>query len=93
MGFKLNLDADRNGTHLQGYVELTYANIVAAFGEGETDGDKTTQEWSFESDNGEVFTLYDWKTYSTPQHKYRWHVGGHTNPDKFISWIRQVVGG
>ena len=38
-----------NGTGLQGYVNTTYADIVAAFGEPTyTHGDKTNVEWNLE---------------------------------------------
>lgn len=65
-----------NGTHLQGYVNTTYAQLVALFGQGMGAGDKTTQEWILEFDNGAVATIYDWKECCTPEGMYAWHVGG-----------------
>jgi hypothetical protein len=89
------MDADGNGTHLQGHVSLTYSDIKEAFGEGFSDGEKVTQEWVFESDTGAVFTLYDWKNDSTPTCEYRWHIGGHSDKEleKFIAWITKTVRG
>ena len=93
--FKLNMDADTNGTHLQGKIRLQHSDLVAAFGEGDDCGDKTTQEWMFESDTGEVFTLYDWKTESTPKGLYDWHIGGHSGKglNDFMSWLHKTVCG
>ena len=93
--FKLNMNADVNGTHLQGYVSLTYSDIVKAFGAGDDCGDKTTQEWTFESKTGAVFTLYDWKNDSTPTREYRLHIGGHSDKEltEFIAWITKTVRG
>lgn len=65
-----------NGTHLQGYVRTTYAQLVDLFGEGVGAGDKTTQEWILEFNDGTVATIYDWKEYETPEYLYDWHVGG-----------------
>lgn len=94
MGFKLNQDADPSGTCLQGKITLRHADIVAAFGEGIDGGDKTTQEWTFEGPKGQTFTLYDWKTSSTPTGSYDWHIGGHSGQDLsgFKSWLKAKVG-
>lgn len=94
--FRLNMNADANGTHLQGHVSLKHDDIVEVFGEGDDCGDKTTQEWVFESVDGKaVFTLYDWKTEVTPKGDYRWHIGGHSDFGlaEFIAWITKQVRG
>jgi hypothetical protein len=65
-----------SGTHLQGYVNTTYDNLVALFGNSLGSGDKTTQEWILEFDDGTVATIYDWKEYDTPMGRYDWHIGG-----------------
>jgi hypothetical protein len=78
-----------NGTGLQGYVNTTYADIVAAFGEPTyTHGDKTNVEWNLEFviklqdapgsfiEEVVVATIYDWKRPSIPMGEYDWHIGG-----------------
>jgi hypothetical protein len=65
-----------SGTCLQGYVTITYAELVAALGEPHmTYGDKTTAEWAFQYGDA-VFTIYDYKEDRTPTGVYSWHLGG-----------------
>jgi hypothetical protein len=65
-----------NGTSFQGYLTITYAELCQFLGDPHCDGDKTTAEWCFITDKGVVFTIYDYKTGSTPLGDYDWHVGG-----------------
>lgn len=68
---------DNNGTSLQGYITISYKELVKAFGKPHwTDGDKTTAEWCFKTVEGVVFTIYDYKNCSTPRGEYLWHIGG-----------------
>ena len=67
------------GTSLQGYTKTTFAALVATMGKPHSrNGDKTTVEWSWKLENGESFTVYDWKERSTPEGIYMWHIGGHS---------------
>lgn len=40
--------------------------------------DKVNYEWEMETDNGDVFTVYDWKEYRPlDEHEIvEWHIGG-----------------
>ena len=40
--------------------------------------DKTTHEWEMETDDGDVFTVYDWKEYRSidSDEEIEWHIGG-----------------
>jgi len=52
------------GTSLKGHLTLPYERMVEVFGEPHSrgwDGDKTDVEWAFETSEGIVFTLYNWK--------------------------------
>jgi hypothetical protein len=61
--FRVNSDADSCGTSLQGYIEGNYQKMVELFGEPiESDGYKVSSEWIFESETGDVVTVYDWKS-------------------------------
>tara|TARA_R110000787_G_scaffold277160_1_gene386326 strand:- start:742 stop:1056 length:315 start_codon:yes stop_codon:yes gene_type:complete len=103
--FKLSQDADVGGTHLQGYVTLPPAALVDKFGRGESfDGYKTSGEYSFESEDGEVFTVYDWKTTElycpdgipvdqlwSSWDPFQFNVGGKSNAIDFITWLEAQV--
>jgi hypothetical protein len=70
-----------NGTSLKGYIHTTYQELVDKLGEPRVDfcGDgKVTCEWIVEDSEGNIGTIYDWKTGSTPKGSYDWHIGGHT---------------
>ena len=48
----------------------------------ENDGEnKTNIEWHMELENGNVFTIYDWKYYCTldMDSNVEWHIGGHSS--------------
>lgn len=94
MNIKCNNNADRNGTSLQGYITLSFADLVATFGQPEeSDGYKVSTEWTFEADNGQVFALYDYKDTnlydkglpSVEQFRalrsFEWHIGANGNSD------------
>ena len=83
-----------NGTCLQGYIQFPPKALVMIFGEpDESDGYKVSGEYVFEDDNGNVITLYDWKSTSlydsgpSPQdfwnseQMYNFHIGGHNKDD------------
>lgn len=72
-----------NRTHLQGTIEVSYEDLLCAFGEpNQFSGDKTDWEWIIES-GGVVATIYNWKDgpkwgYNrTPKEIKKWNVGGY----------------
>ena len=89
------------GTCLQGYLEspVTANQIIAVFGPGLGESDKTQYEWRFDDDEGGVWTVYDWKNYGglDPDTAYDWHIGGfHGRVEgyqKFRKWFLEKVGG
>lgn len=77
--WKKALPGASNMTCYQGEVNTNYARLVEVFGEPhytESGDGKVTAEWVIEF-NGEVATIYDWKTGKTPMNDYSWHIGGH----------------
>ena len=88
------------GSSLKGYLAtgIKFNDLYKAFGEPtfrpKDSGDgKVQYEWTFEY-KGEVFTIYDWKTYDeqyTLNEYDRWHVGGKTNADEFIELIEKLT--
>jgi hypothetical protein len=84
---------DANLTGLLDYVNTTYATLYKIFGKpisGSSDG-KTNSEWIIRFDDGEVATIYNYKTGMTPTEEYDWHIGG--NNRVVVNRIRQLVNG
>jgi len=104
--FRLNQDADINGSHRQSEVYASPARLIEKFGEPiESDGYKVSGEYIFDNDEGEVFTLYDWKATTlycpdygvTPSDFWartipvQFNVGGKTNALDFVQWLSGEV--
>ena len=76
---------DINGTHLQGYVDAKYAELVSLFGKP-TDGDgyKVDAEWMLRFEDGAVATIYNYKNGKNyngdeglaVEQIDHWHIGG-----------------
>lgn len=89
-----------NGTSLSGYLpEVRYSDLVKAFGEPtflEPSGDnKIQKEWVFEDEDGNTFTVYDYKTYDeffTMNENTDWHVGSKVPAHEFIHWATERLG-
>lgn len=78
-------------TSLLDYVNTTYARLVEVFGKpisGSGDG-KVNSEWVIKFSDGNVATIYDWKTENTPVYDYDWHIGG--NNRVVVERIRALV--
>jgi hypothetical protein len=71
-----------DGTSFRGFtIRATVNQLISAFGDptivDNTGEDKTNYEWDMETNEGEVFTIYDWKEYR-PLGKdefVTWHIG------------------
>jgi hypothetical protein len=72
------------GTQFQGRIDVSYAALVAAFGDPgpSFDDGKTTAEWVLATPSGAA-TVYDY-------HGSRWHVGGH-HPE-VLDYILEALG-
>ena len=86
------------GTCLKGsfsgykFIEL-YAALGAPTYDTASGDDKIQVEWVFDF-NGEVFTIYDWKTYDrlyTLSENEVWNVGGKTNAGDFIDHVLHLL--
>jgi hypothetical protein len=100
--FQVNTEANTCGTCLQTKFVGNYAQLVGMFGEPiESDGYKVSGEWVFESEDGDVITVYDWKETSMyddhlpsvdqfrSQQQATFHVGGRsrTAANDFVNWL------
>lgn len=87
-----------NGTSLVGYLEgFTFDNLVNVLGRPTFDepsgDDKVQVEWVVEYD-GEVYTVYDWKTYNrefTLNNLTEWNVGGKSKATTFIAELTRKL--
>lgn len=66
--------------------EASTDQLISIFGEPSWRGgaSKSTREWWIETENGDVFTIYDWKEYCdfNDDEAIEWHVGTKYNiPD------------
>ena len=71
-----------SGTSFHGHtITATYNELVDALGGKPqyTHGDKSNYDWVCETENGTVFTVYDWKEYRNfgDDEKIEWHIGAH----------------
>ena len=72
---------DTDGTSFHGVtIRATVEQLTNAFGEPDdnnTGEDKVNFEWEMETDEGNVFTIYDWKNYRPLRSDeiVTWHIG------------------
>lgn len=72
-----------SGTSFHGHtITATRQEMIDALGEPDyTNGveEKSQYEWHRETDNGDIFTIYDWKTHLAYDANVEldWHIGGH----------------
>jgi hypothetical protein len=60
--------------------------------------DKTNFEWVMITDDGDVFTVYDWKEYHVIDEEMEdidWHIGGHSRrvTEKALEEIEEALSG
>ncbi len=82
-----------NGTSFFGTtIRASVNQLINAFGEptiqDNTGEDKVNFEWDMETDEGDVFTIYDWKEHRKLDldELIEWHIGAHS---RMISWDAQ----
>jgi hypothetical protein len=87
------------GSSLKGYINCNYQDLVRVLGEPTyplaSGDDKVQKEWVVKY-NGEVFTVYDWKTYDsgyTMNELDEFHIGGKTPAYDFILELEEMIKG
>ena len=85
------------GSSLKGYLYgPSYSQLVNFLGEptfGLSGDEKCQVEWVVEF-NDELFTIYDWKTYSeyeTKNNLYEWNVGGFSYAGELIDYLKVQI--
>jgi hypothetical protein len=91
------LKGKTSGSGFKGYINCTYQDLVRVLGEPthpEASGDdKVQKEWIVEY-NGEIFTVYDWKTYDeeyTMNELDEFHIGGKTDAYDFFLELKEMI--
>ena len=104
--FNLVSDARANGTGRVSEITVSPALLVAAFGApGGADGYKVSGHYVFANDEGDVFTVYDWKMTSlyeagNPSPGEFWNrdepiqfnIGGKSGSGEFEEWLQEEIG-
>ena len=86
-------NSSTNGTSFHDVtIKASVNQLINAFGEPDYDGntgdDKVNFEWEMETEEGDVFTIYDWKEYRMidVNEKIVWHIGSHS---RMVAWDAQ----
>lgn len=72
-----------HGTVIYATVEQLRQVLGEPVCEQNTGEDKVNFEWEMETEDGAVFTVYDWKEYRplSEDEGIHWHIGGHRSID------------
>lgn len=88
-------ELDAHGTSLKGYIYTTYQGLVDSLGEPTYDtpssDNKVQKEWQIKY-KGDIFTIYDWKTYDveyTVNQLDKWNIGGKAYSGDFIDALEK----
>jgi len=93
-------DKEANGTSFHSHeIMLTRHMLISKIGEPDYYGDhndKVQYEWICETEDGDVFTIYDWKEYK-PYNEWtpiNWHIGGHKESvtEQALTELKQLFG-
>jgi len=82
---------DTDGTSFHGVtIRATVDQLTKAFGEpydNNSGDDKVNFEWDMENNEGEVFTIYDWKEYRVlkSDEMITWHIGAKSKSDSNVA--------
>ena len=87
------------GSSLKGYINCTYQDLIRVLGEptySTPSGDNKVQKGWVVEYNGEVFTVYDWKTFDpeyTMNELDQFHIGGKTDAYDFFLELKEMIDG
>ena len=82
---------DTDGTSFHGVtIRATVEQLTNAFGEPDdknTGEDRVNFVWDMETEDGEVFTIYDWKEYRVLKSDeiVTWHIGAKSKSDSNVA--------
>jgi hypothetical protein len=86
-----------NGTYKIGSLDgLYFRDLVAKLGDPSvvgSDDDKVQYEWIMKFE-GEIFTIYDWKTYDAEYTEYElttWSIGGNEDSATIVNKFKEFI--
>lgn len=86
-----------SGTSFYGdTIKATYKQLVKAIGEpqyAQNDGeDKSNFDWTCETEDGTVFTVYDWKEYRSikSNETIEWHIGANNAAESSQAFLELI---
>lgn len=84
-----NFSTFTTGTSLQGYVRITYVQLVERLGKSIKfkNHDKVPEQWVV-VDRGVTATIYVYKVNKAPKEEYWWHIGG--NSTRALDVVREL---
>jgi len=92
-----DVDGITKGTSYKGYVIATYSQLLEVLGEPtyneQSDDGKVQVEWVVEFEDN-IFTVYDWKTYSreyTENELMKFNIGSKVTATDFITELEAIL--
>jgi hypothetical protein len=96
----ITLGGDQNGTSLNGYITVAYADLVALLGKPNSEGDryKTDANWDL-TVRGKAMSIYNYKDGKNylgfrglkTKDITDWHIGGAGDLDKEIEYLSSLL--
>lgn len=75
-----SLEIEVDGTSWHGTtIVATLQDMLRVLGDDHQSTDKTTHDWYCKTKDGDVFTVYNWKSgHPAPNQKVTWNIGGYS---------------
>lgn len=81
------------GTSKKGTLQANYEEMKEAFGEPHettpSEDGKVRVEWAFETEDGTIITIYDWKEERPVEKVTEWNIGGKGDREKITKEIEE----
>jgi hypothetical protein len=90
-------DKSPSGTSFHGHtIEASYNQLVDVLGKPQSEqndgSDKTNFDWTCETEEGVLFTVYDWKEYRKikPNERIEWHIGAKNQAASYHAFLQLI---
>jgi hypothetical protein len=72
-------DISISGTSLQGYIHITYEELLNALGKPNRGYDKSSVHWKIQFETGDIATIYDYNQLGVELNVSYYHIGGFSS--------------